>query len=272
MVTVYCALYPEAQELICTYHLKKETDRQHFQVFSSEDKAFRLVVTGVGLSAAVAVAEISTMYPPKDTDFLVNFGSCGGCGFSLEEVYLCNKIVDAAGGRAFYPDILYKHPFSEAEITSFSRPQEHGAFPNGILCDMEAATVYQSGSYYYSTHQMVFLKVVVDDGVAGKVSVREFGKQMKTGTARVTGFLDRLREISDLNGDRKAEQLFPAWILEEFHGSKTMQAKLCQMLRYFELTGTDYETLLNGYRRSGRLPCDKQEGKKILEELKSRLF
>ena len=272
MVTVYCALYPEAQELICTYHLKKETDRQHFQVFSSEDKAFRLVVTGVGLSAAVAVAEISTMYPPKDTDFLVNFGSCGGCGFSLEEVYLCNKIVDAAGGRTFYPDILYRHPFSEAEITSFSRPQEHGAFPNGILCDMEAATVYQSGSYYYSTHQMVFLKVVVDDGVAGKVSVREFGKQMKTGTARVTGFLDRLREISDLNGDRKAEQLFPAWILEEFHGSKTMQAKLCQMLRYFELTGTDYETLLNGYRRSGRLPCDKQEGKKILEELKSRLF
>lgn len=271
MVTVYCALYPEAQELICTYHLKKETDRQHFQVFSSEDKAFRLVVTGVGLSAAVAVAEISTMYPPKDTDFLVNFGSCGGCGFSLEEVYLCNKIVDAAGGRTFYPDILYRHPFSEAEITSFPRPQAHGQMP-ASLCDMEAAAVYQSGSYYYSTHQMVFLKVVVDDGVAGKVSVREFGKQMKTGTARVTGFLDRLREISDLNGDRKAEQLFPAWILEEFHGSKTMQAKLCQMLRYFELTGTDYETLLNGYRRSGRLPCDKQEGKKILEELKSRLF
>lgn len=271
MVTVYCALYPEAQELICTYHLKKETDRQHFQVFSSEDKAFRLVVTGVGLSAAVAVAEISTMYPPKDTDFLVNFGSCGGCGFSLEEVYLCNKIVDAAGGRTFYPDILYRHPFSEAEITSFPQPQAHGQMP-ASLCDMEAAAVYQSGSYYYSTHQMVFLKVVTDDGVAGKVSFREFGKQMKTGTARVTGFLDRLREISDLTGGRKAEQLFPAWILEEFHGSKTMQAKLCQMLRYFELTGTDYETLLNGYRRSGRLPCDKQEGKKILEELKSRLF
>lgn len=271
MVTVYCALYPEAQELICTYHLKKEADRQHFQVFSSEEAKVRLVVTGVGTAAAVAVSETSTLYPPGKTDFLVNFGSCGGCGFSLEEVYLCNKIVDAAGGRTFYPDVLYRHPFSEAEITSFPRPQAYGQMP-ASLCDMEAATVYQSGSYYYSTHQMVFLKVVVDDGVAGKVSVREFGKQMKTGTARVTGFLDRLREISDLNGGRKAEQLFPAWILEEFHGSKTMQAKLCQMLRYFELTGTDYETLLNGYRRSGRLPCDKQEGKKILEELKSRLF
>lgn len=272
MITVYCALYQEAQELIRIYHLKKETDRRHFQTFSSEEAKIRLVVTGVGTAAATAVAETSTLYPPGKTDFLVNFGSCGGSGFSLEEVYLCNKIVDAAGGRTFYPDILYRHPFPEAEITSFPRPQAHRQMPEGVLCDMEAAAVYQSGSFYYSTHQMVFLKVVTDDGVAGKVSPRELGKQIKTTTESVTGFLDRLREISDLNGGGKAQQLIPAWIQEEFHGSRTMQAELCQLLRYLELTGTDCETLLYEYRRSGRLPCDKREGKKILEELKSRLF
>ncbi len=271
MVTVYCALYQEAQELIRIYHLKKETDRRHFQTFSSEEAKIRLVVTGVG-TAATAVAETSTLYPRGKTDVLVNFGSCGGSGFSLEEVYLCNKIVDAAGGRTYYPDILYRHPFPEAEITSFPRPQAFGQLPKGVLCDMEAAAVYQSGSYYYSTHQMIFLKAVTDHGVTGKVSSLEFGEQMKTMTARVTGFLDRLREISALDGGRKPGQLSPAWILEEFHGSKTMCEELRQLLRYFELTGTDYETVFHEYRRSGRLPCDKREGKKILEELKSRLF
>lgn len=79
LITIYCALYAEAQYLIQYYELKKESGNRHFQVFSNEEKQMRLVITGIGkMNAAVAVAEISTNCPPGEADLLINFGSCAG--------------------------------------------------------------------------------------------------------------------------------------------------------------------------------------------------
>ena len=81
MRTIYCALYGEAQEIIHTFQLKKETGQTHFQVFSDEEKSVRLVITGVGaIAAASAVAEISAVYPPGREGFLLNFGTCAAGG------------------------------------------------------------------------------------------------------------------------------------------------------------------------------------------------
>ena len=68
MLTIYCALFGEAQEIIKIFQLKKETKNTHFQVFSDVEQKIRLVITGVGaIAAATAVAEISTCYPPRQT-------------------------------------------------------------------------------------------------------------------------------------------------------------------------------------------------------------
>ena len=48
LITIYCALYAEAQYLIQYYELKKESGNRHFQVFSNEEKQMRLVITGIG--------------------------------------------------------------------------------------------------------------------------------------------------------------------------------------------------------------------------------
>ena len=108
MITVYCALYQEAQELIRIYHLKKETDRRHFQTFSSEEAKIRLVVTGVG-TAATAVAETSTVYPPGKTDVLVNFGSCGG-----SVIRLWMRQADVLIIPTFFTGILFRKLKSRA--------------------------------------------------------------------------------------------------------------------------------------------------------------
>lgn len=123
----------EAQYLIQHYELKKATESRHFQIFFNEKWKIRLVITGVGkLNATVAMAEISTIYPPAEEDLMVNYGSCaaegmlmpgegeggGGACVPLGSIIMVNKLTDAESGRTFYPDMVYRHPFAEGEVVT----------------------------------------------------------------------------------------------------------------------------------------------------------
>ncbi len=272
MITIYCALYPEAQELIHIYGMKKETGRCHFQTFSNMEKDVRLVITGTGNAAMPAVAELSSVYPPGESDFLVNFGSCGASGSLKQEICLCNKITQSADERSFYPDILYRHPFREAEIITVSRPLKNGEITKGVLCDMEAAFVYQSGIYYYGPHQMIFLKAVTDYGQCDR---QEFERIMKVAAQNVAEYLLNLNRISGepartYNSSLQDAKEDAGKLGEELSCSATMQAELTQLLIYLRLAGKDYASMIEAYRK--RLPCKRREGKKILEELRSELL
>lgn len=206
MITIYCALYAEAQYLIQHYELKKATESRHFQIFFNEKRKIRLVITGVGkLNATVAMAEISTIYPPAEEDLMVNYGSCaaegmlmpeegeggGGACVSLGSIIMVNKLTDAESGRTFYPDMIYRHPFTEGEVKTSvhvytadegtrdeeqmkmeaagQTVQNEGAMraetTGQTVHDMEAAAFYEAANFYYGPHQMIFLKVVTDLGI-----------------------------------------------------------------------------------------------------------
>ena len=117
MITIFTALYPEAKELIRALSLKKDMTQNHFQVFSDENNQIQIVITGASaIAAATAVAECSTRKEPDSGDFLINYGSCAGRkNIPVGTVSLCNKLTQTVDGRTFYPDILYRHPFEEAE-------------------------------------------------------------------------------------------------------------------------------------------------------------
>ena len=146
MITIFTALYPEAKELIRALSLKKDMTQNHFQVFSDENNQIQIVITGASaIAAATAVAE----------DFLINYGSCAGRkNIPVGTVSLCNKLTQTVDGRTFYPDILYRHPFEEAELYSFPAVQDRESFQQfldkdagagdrrkEILVDMEAAAI-----------------------------------------------------------------------------------------------------------------------------------
>lgn len=131
MITIYCALYAEAQYLIQHYELKKAPVSRHFQVFVNEKKRMRVVISGVGkTNAAVAVAEISTIDPPAKTDLMINYGSCagetmhrsgaqrcdGGADVPSGSIIMVNKLTDMESGRTFYPDMIFRHSFFEGEV------------------------------------------------------------------------------------------------------------------------------------------------------------
>lgn len=284
-LTIYCALYPEAREIIQTFQLKKENGRTHFQVFSDEGGALRLVITGIGaIAAASAVAEISALFPPKETDLLLNFGTCAAAdGIPVGEVFLCNKLTEQCSGRTFYPDMLYRHPFGEAEVVSCGKviQEEHEQEARErILYDMEAAAIYQAGSYSYGPHQMLFLKVVSDHGIEQDMR-QKLPVIMRNSASKICAYISFLRECCQTEAaqnqgkshQRQKVKEDAAVLGEQLHCSVVMRGELEQLLWYWKLTGVDYEGIVSDFCREGRLPAkDKREGKKILDELKGHLF
>ena len=307
-LTIFCALYPEAREIIQTFQLKKENGRTHFQVFTDEAGSLRLVITGTGaISAASAVAEVSALFPPKETDLLLNFGTCAaGDGVPVGELFLCNKLTEQCSGRTFYPDMLYRHPFGEAEVISCGKVMAREEIlredvvleePESVnhpvsavkLYDLEAAGIYQAGSYSYGPHQMLFLKVVSDHGSGPGNEIREKNVDMHQQVADIIGssapevcsYISFLREFCQREAvqnqgkydQRQQVKEAAAALGEQLHCSVVMRGELEQLLWYWKLTGVDYEEMFLDFRRQGRLPAkDKREGKKILDELKGHLF
>lgn len=109
---------------------EKDMTQNHFQVFSDENNQIQIVITGASaIAAATAVAECSTRKEPDSGDFLINYGSCAGRkNIPVGTVSLCNKLTQTVDGRTFYPDILYRHPFGEAELYSFPTVQDQKSF------------------------------------------------------------------------------------------------------------------------------------------------
>lgn len=298
MLTIYCALYEEARALIHSLGLKKETTMTHFQVFSEETGFFRLVITGTGaIAAAAAVAELSAVYPPKETDLLLNFGVCGARStIAPGELFLCHKLVEESSGRTFYPDMFYPHPFREAELVSVARvltnqqmretyssevDEKEGIDRAPWLFDMEGAAVYQAGNYSYGPHQMFFLKMVSDHGAGDgepEVPIKEILKDKEAEVLQYVRFLGEVSREQEKNRFQKEtcrQQVEKeAKVLgEELQASVAMREQLQQLLWYWKLTGVDNQGMVAELRRQGRLPAkDKREGKKILEEWKGRGF
>ena len=207
MIYLFCALYTEARGLISHYGLKKDPADNRCQVFYNADKEICLTVTGPGeVAAAAAVGSICTKYHAGHADMLLNIGTCAAVALPAAAEYrtgasggradaeclraepvlpgsafLCSRLVEAATGKTFYPDMIYRHGFRERGIVTGMKiidDAEAGfctgfcGVPGGMpaacaedgffLYDMEAAAVYQAGAYFFGPHQMSFVKIVSD--------------------------------------------------------------------------------------------------------------
>lgn len=285
MIYIFTALYCEASLFIRHFQLKKNPDNTRFLEFYNETAGIRLTVTGVGeIAAAAAVSSVCTTNRPMNGDILLNVGTCARTSGN-GGIFLCNKIMEQATGKTFYPDILYRHEFSEEMIVTGMTQWDgnvsdsvSASHPDGALYDMEAAAVYQSGSYFCGPHQMMFLKIVSDQGTAKAVSKEQVEHLMEAYQEPLCGFVGQLRNIvSDhANRENRMSPRLEAMTLKlcaDMHCSKVMSDSLRQHIRYFVLSGTDVRSAIQGMYEEGLLPCkDKREGKLRFEELKRRLF
>lgn len=314
MICIVTAMYAEAHPFITRFQLKKDISHTRFQVFLNEEAGLCLIITGTGsVPAAAAVSSLCTEYRAGQGDFLLNVGICAQIQNENEttrmrehprqtgDIYLCNKIWEQATGRTFYPDILYRHRFAEAQIVTGPAPYKrsipapaclaayrntplsgaHGKSISGgtaadtfCLYDMEAAAVYQAGSYYFGPHQMSFLKVISDDGSPESVTSAQIGRLIVQNMETIADYIKTLQTIlrqESLQKDALPQELEQLCL--DLHCSRTMSESLRQHIRYCILSGTDYASVLKEMYREGKLPCrNKREGKQYFEELKERLL
>lgn len=277
MIYLFTALYCEAELFIKKFHLEKVLENVRFQEFYQEEAGIRLTVTGVGeIAAAAAVSSTCTACKPREGDMLLNVGTCAHIAGN-QGVFLCNKIIEQATGKTFYPDLLYRHHLQEERIVTGMLPCNRLENLDGTLYDMEAAAIYQAGAYFFGPHQMMFLKVVSDQGAAKEVSKEKVMHLMETYQETLFDFIGGLPAIA-YKARRKAEALQQKEIQMEtlcadLHCSKAMRDALRQHMHYWELAGRDYASVIRELYREGLLPCkDKREGKLCFEEIKRRLF
>ncbi|MCD7826119.1 MAG: hypothetical protein LUH14_09195 [Clostridiaceae bacterium] len=304
MLNFFVAFYPEAAPLIRAFSLKKVNMAAPFDEYLNEAEGIRLTLTGTGsVAAAAAVSSACTKHMPGRGDFLVNLGTCAGS--SPGGLFLCNKIIEEATGRSFYPDMLYPSPWKENTVVTLAKPLEHGLpelhEPGAcvkkpvrqetagtdsagrqpwLLYDMEAAGVYQSGSYYFGPHQMQFWKVVSDSGQGRQVTADQVAGQMENCLGQITEAIETLQRAA-------GEQQSPCrqteaacrqteadeQLCRDLHCSETMKNQVRQLFRYWRLAGVPYQGKLKELYRDRVLPCkDRREGKRCFEEIRESLL
>ncbi len=153
MILISTALYHEAKPLIQHFRLKKailpSLQPGRIQLFtghpSSPDREIWLVVGGTGpLAAAVATtyaltAALTHLHgyagnkPSQNGPLFLNIGICGAVrkDWPRGEAVLCHKIIHHDTGRAYFPDVLIRHPFREGVLETFSHPVTAAMEPAG---------------------------------------------------------------------------------------------------------------------------------------------
>ena len=176
--------------------------------------------------------------------------------------------------------MLYQHPFAEACLHTVEKEKLEN-LADDCIYDMEAAAFYQGAAFYYGPHQMLFLKVVTDHGDIHAENPKEFQKRfcniMNQAGEEITAYLDEKLQTNTQEEEWKLAMQETAFedrvrqLAEDLHCSKTMEATVRQLMRYWKLAGIDVNTLLAPFYDSEKLPCkDKREGSRILNELRTK--
>lgn len=279
MVYIFTALYCEAHIFIRQFHLVKNQECTWFQEFYNESAGIRLAVTGVGeIAAAAVVGSVCSTYKPTPGDLLLNVGICAHTT-EKNGIFLCNKIIESATGKTFYPDMLYRHNFCEGTIVTGMLPWNGGNdVTDENLYDMEAAAVYQAGIHFFGPHQMSFLKIVSDSGVIDKVSNEQAAHLMEKYQDCIYDYIHQIASIAQENEcGRHAlcqeEEIRLQTFCADLHCSRAMSDSMRQLIRYLTLAGIDYASIIQDMYENNLLPCkDKKEGKVRFEEFKRRLL
>jgi nucleoside phosphorylase len=170
MTGVVCALRWEANPIIRYFGLKKDKESNKPDIYYNDDMV--LVISGVGMvrsSAATAFlySKITNFRPIKEIQSFINIGTCGCLqkDIPLGKCFLANKISNIYSKKDFYPDILIKHNFAEANLITYSTPvflPDNDISVEKALVDMEGAGFFESSSIFLPPHKIFCIKIVSD--------------------------------------------------------------------------------------------------------------
>ncbi len=164
MIYVITALAPETRPVVEYLSLKREDAHGRFEIYRSDETL--LIRSGAGkILSAAATAYLCGLRQPEPTDLIAQIG-IGGTSDAKDipgQLFLINKITDAATGKDYYPDLITAHSFKEKPLITYERPVQKHESPDGhSLVDMEAAGFYPSAQIFFEPHRISCFKIVSD--------------------------------------------------------------------------------------------------------------
>lgn len=274
MIYIMTAMYYEAQPLIKALDLKKDLNYDKFQVFKNDDVV--LIISGVGVvKASIAVTYILTSLNKSksllNNDIFINFGICGSTQ-KKSGVVMCNKIINHCTRRAYYPDMVFKHPFLEGSIETFPSVVNENEEVEGDFVDMEASGAFQAASLFFSTHQMHFIKVISDflnsnnitgDGVKSLID-KNLHEVISWINVRKFALLEEKELLSDVEKEYIHE------IVQNLNITQSMKHEFLALCSDYKVRKDNLIDILKLFLKQ---KCNsKREGKICFGELRSKLM
>ncbi len=276
MIFLTTAMICEAKALTRQLGLKRVKEYRQFPIY--EGDGYILVVSGIGKTAcAAATAFMLTRFGAGPSDLLVNIGLCASTSDRLDrgKTVIANKVIDHDSGRHFFPDMIWKHPFQEVGLETFSTCIEDGGRGITILgecVDMEASGAFEAASFFLAPHQISIIKIIYD-----------YLSPVRPDHALVTDFLVEpcariLAWLKDLPMEVLVEQEalteedigLLEWAVKRMRLTASMAWELKQLATYYRLSGWDLKDLI----RPHYVPSckTKNEGKAVFERLKRGIY
>lgn len=272
---IYTALYCEAKPLIEHFRLKKEPQATKYQLFAGD--GIRLVVGGTGaLRAAAATAYLLARHGANERDLFLNIGACGAArdGWPCGQAVFCHKVIHRDTGRAYYPDVLVRHPLREGVLETFSRPVTRNmrGETSGDVVDMEGAGCFEAASAFLPPHRIGVVKIVTDDLDATSVTAARISQYVRQNMPLLE---QTMRALDGTNADppdildEQDASVLQA-VAERLRLTVALTRQLRQLAAQYKIrTGSDLGCL---HEFLHVRPTTKQEGKMLFERVKQRLF
>lgn len=276
MVYIACALYQEAEPFIKEYDMNVCMRKKGITVYSSD--CLYLVITGYGnVISAAALSAVLTEFPPKKEDCFINIGSAAGKGKQRGRFYVGNKLIEAATGRCFYPDMILGVECEETLIYTspvfVDNVEDVAVTADNFVCDMEAAALYQVAEKYFYQDRMIFLKYVSDTGTHEAADI-VIGKDAKKRVVNLIMYLKNISETEDAESIVKMQIFSACKKLETFlNASVSMCEEIEKLLSYRQLKYGDAEIFTDEFlkRQETNEPVVRKNGKRLLVDFREEI-
>lgn len=298
MLHFITAIFPEADAVIRYFGLQKKKTAGLLTVYENTEKEVSLLLCGSGmLSAAMAVTEYLTAYPPAPDDLFCNLGiALGDTRTKTGDGFLCVAVHDFETKRCAVLEV-YSHPFSEAVLYTSQVPvtgtdiflslQGYDKTSLPYLMDMEGYAVYAALSRHVASSRIFLYKTVSDHG-EGTLSPQAVTAQISAALPSLTDFFKT--ELSLLTEESASKALLPSdgvfreedflplpECLSDFPFTHAMRLEMNHLMTYARLSQIDVRDFLTNRAQAfasafpGRRPL-KKDSLLILNELKKYLI
>ena len=231
MIHFICALKSEAAPVLDYFALKYLPGDRPFNIYLNKNTGISLTVSGVGkLSAAAATSYTFATLGGQQNEIWINLGMAGHRSHGIGEIFICNKITDAASGRKWYPHLVLESDLQRNALVTLDRPStDYG----DELFDMEASGFVSTASRFSYLEFVQTLKFISDnaDKPAHKFKPEYISSILKPHLDSIETIVTRLRAARDgLNSKVNTSQYYED-LLELCHFTDYQKKRLQQTLQ-----------------------------------------